>query len=168
VDLITLGKPVGNGHPLGVVLTRRAVAGVLRAVRVFSTFGGNSVACAAGQAVLDVIAREDLLTRANRIGDLLRAQLRDLAQAFPLIGDVRGRGMLTGLEFTSDPAARTPAPRRPGAWWRRCAKTACWWARPAHTVRHSSCGLRSPGRKAKSRSLSRRCAKASRPCRPQP
>lgn len=111
VDLITLGKPVGNGHPLGVVLTRRALWQAFYAqCEVFSTFGGNSVACAAGQAVLDVIAREDLLARANRIGDLLRAQLRDLAQAFPLIGDVRGRGMLTGLEFTVDPAARTPAP----------------------------------------------------------
>jgi 4-aminobutyrate aminotransferase-like enzyme len=101
---------VGNGHPLGVVLTRRALwQSFYAAVEVFSTFGGNSVACAAGQAVLDVIAREDLIARANRVGDLLRAELADLARQFPLIGDVRGRGMLTGLEFVTDAAARTPA-----------------------------------------------------------
>ncbi|NMN04311.1 MULTISPECIES: aminotransferase class III-fold pyridoxal phosphate-dependent enzyme [unclassified Novosphingobium] len=110
VDVITLGKPVGNGHPLGVVLTRRDLWQAFYAqVEVFSTFGGNSVACAAGQAVLDVIEREDLLARANRVGDLLRAELVELGRRFPLIGDVRGRGMLTGLEFVNDPAARSPA-----------------------------------------------------------
>lgn len=113
VDVITLGKPVGNGHPLGVVLTRRDLWQAFYAdCEVFSTFGGNSVSCAAGQAVLDVIEREDLIARANQVGDLLRTELRALARQFPLIGDVRGRGMLTGLEFVTDQAARTAAPHQ--------------------------------------------------------
>jgi 4-aminobutyrate aminotransferase-like enzyme/Ser/Thr protein kinase RdoA (MazF antagonist) len=108
VDVITMGKPVGNGHPLGVVLTRRDIwQEFYAASEVFSTFGGNTVSCAAGMAVLDVIEREGLIAQGNRVGDRLRARLRDLDA--PLIGDVRGKGMLTGLEFVTDRATRDPA-----------------------------------------------------------
>lgn len=110
VDVITMGKPVGNGHPLGVVLTRRAIWDRFNARNeVFSTFGGNPVSCAAGMAVLDVIERDDLIARGNRIGDLFRARLCELAQIHPLIGDVRGQGILTGLEFVEDRATLAPA-----------------------------------------------------------
>ena len=83
VDFITMGKPVGNGHPLGVVilssaLIRRFLNGTYPLL--FSTFGGNTVACAAGMAVLDVIEREDLIKRSAAIGDYLRRELRRLAE----------------------------------------------------------------------------------------
>ena len=113
VDIITMGKPVGNGHPLGVVLTRRDVWDRFNAANeVFSTFGGNTVSCAAGTAVLDVIARDNLIARGAIAGDAFRVALRALAAQHPLIGEVRGRGILTGLEFRRDGQPATTQTRR--------------------------------------------------------
>ena len=100
VDFITMGKPVANCHPLGVViLSSKMMQQFLGGTHplLFSTFGGNTVSCAAGMAVLDVIERENLLQRSNEIGDQIRDGLRVLAKKHPLIGDVRGRGMLIGM-----------------------------------------------------------------------
>jgi 4-aminobutyrate aminotransferase-like enzyme len=109
-DIVTLGKPVGNGHPLGVVITSRAILDEFQAqVRLFSTFGGNPVSCAAGLAVLDVIGREDLITNSRTTGDYLRERLRELAATRPLIGDVRGKGLLAGLELVTDRETKAPA-----------------------------------------------------------
>ncbi len=111
-DIVTMGKPVGNGHPLGVVVTTQALLEqFIDKTGLFSTFGGNTVACAAGNAVLDVIEREGLIDRGREVGDYLRSGLRELAGTRALIGDVRGHGMLTGLEFVTDREARTPATR---------------------------------------------------------
>ncbi|WP_353646583.1 aminotransferase class III-fold pyridoxal phosphate-dependent enzyme [Mesorhizobium sp. WSM2239] len=112
VDFITMGKPVGNGHPLGVVilssaLLKRFLDGTYPLF--FSTFGGNTVACAAGMAVLDVIEREDLVSRSADIGDYLRQELRRLAERHAIIGDVRGLGMMTGVELVSDRLTKEPA-----------------------------------------------------------
>ncbi|MDH3217926.1 MAG: aminotransferase class III-fold pyridoxal phosphate-dependent enzyme [Gammaproteobacteria bacterium] len=110
VDMITMGKPVGNGHPLGVVITERTLIDRFAAsIELFSTFGGNPVSCAAGMAVLDEIERFGLVDKGVEVGDYLRAQLRELAHQHPLIGDVRGKGMIVGLEFVTDRAAKTPA-----------------------------------------------------------
>ena len=106
-DIVTMGKPVGNGFPLGVVVTTPEI---LEAnAGLFSTFGGNPVAAAAGLAVLDVIERDDLIARSARVGDRLRDRLSSLADTHPLIGDVRGSGMLTGVEFVTDRTLRNPA-----------------------------------------------------------
>lgn len=111
-DIVTMGKPVGNGHPLGVVVTSGEILNLfIDEVRLFSTFGGNTVACAAGNAVLDVIEQEDLIQQGAMIGDYLRSQIESLASKHELIGDVRGHGMVSGLEFVNDRAARTPATR---------------------------------------------------------
>ncbi|RWB94049.1 aminotransferase class III-fold pyridoxal phosphate-dependent enzyme [Mesorhizobium sp.] len=112
VDLITMGKPVGNGHPLGVVilgsaLMKRFLNGTYPLL--FSTFGGNTVACAAGMAVLDVIEREDLVNRSAVIGDYLRQELRSLAERHAIIGDIRGLGMMTGVELVTDRLTKEPA-----------------------------------------------------------
>ena len=109
-DIVTMGKPAGNGHPLGVIVTSKELMNdFMGSARLFSTFGGNPVACAAGNAVLDVIERESLIANGIEVGDYLRQQLRELANSQQLIGNVRGRGMLTGLEFVSDRELRTPA-----------------------------------------------------------
>lgn len=109
-DFVTMGKPVGNGHPLGVVVTRTEILErFTEKTGLFSTFGGNTVACAAGNAVLDVIERDELIEHGRVVGDYLRMRLRELADSRPLIGNVRGFGMLTGLEFVSDRETRTPA-----------------------------------------------------------
>ena len=111
-DIITLGKPVGNGYPLGVVITRPEIlAAFTQRSGYFSTFGGNPVACAAGLAVLEVLAREGLMANARDSGDYLRSGVRELAARYPLIGDVRGRGLLTGVELVRDAATLEPAKR---------------------------------------------------------
>ena len=109
-DFVTMGKPVGNGHPLGVIVTRREILErFTEKTGLFSTFGGNTVACAAGNAVLDVIERDELIENGIVVGNYLRERLRELAETQPLIGNVRGHGMLVGLEFVTDRDARTPA-----------------------------------------------------------
>jgi len=111
-DIVTMGKPVGNGYPLGVVVTTdENLNRFIDATRLFSTFGGNTVACAAGNAVLDVIEQNDLIEHGRKIGDYLRSEIRTLAPKHELIGDVRGHGMVTGLEFVSDRDERSPATR---------------------------------------------------------
>ena len=111
-DIVTMGKPAGNGHPLGVIVTSQELMNdFMGSASLFSTFGGNTVACAAGNAVLDVIERDALIENGVEVGNYLRQRLRDLAESQQLIGDVRGRGMLTGLEFVTDRKTRTPATR---------------------------------------------------------
>ena len=109
-DIVTMGKPVGNGHPLGVVVTTEENLNLfIDKTRLFSTFGGNTVACAAGNAVLDVIEQEDLIERGRTVGGYLRSEIAKLASKHALIGDVRGHGMVTGLEFVTDREVRSPA-----------------------------------------------------------
>jgi 4-aminobutyrate aminotransferase-like enzyme len=109
-DILVLGKPIGNGHPIGAVVTTRAIADAFaNGMEFFSTFGGSSVACAVGREVLSIVDDEGLMAHARRIGDRLQAELRALAQRHALIGDVRGHGLFLGVEFVDDRDARTPA-----------------------------------------------------------
>lgn len=110
-DIVTLGKPIGNGHPLGAVITTPEVAASFdTGMEYFSTFGGNPVSCAVGLAVLDVLREEGLQENARVVGERLMADLRALQGRFPLIGDVRGMGLFLGVELVSDPVLRIPAP----------------------------------------------------------
>ena len=109
-EIVTLGKPIGSGLALGAVITTPDIlAAFTEKTGYFSTFGGNPVACAAGSAVLDVIEDEELLKNAVETGDYLRRGLRDLAQRHPMIGDVRGTGMIAGVELVLDRATQEPA-----------------------------------------------------------
>ncbi len=109
-DIVTLGKPMGNGHPIAAVITRAEIADRFAArTTYFSTFGGNPVACAAALAVLDVIDDEGLIANAAVVGDWMRAEIAALAVRHPAIGDVRGRGLMTGVELVVDASAREPA-----------------------------------------------------------
>ncbi len=109
-DMITMGKPIGNGFPMGVVITRPDIIDpFMEATGLFSTFGGNPVACAAGSAVLDVIEEEGLMANARESGDHLRLGLRELMGRYPIIGDVRGRGLLAGVELVRDRESQEPA-----------------------------------------------------------
>jgi len=108
-DIVTLGKPMGNGHPVAAVITRSDVVDRFAAeTEFFSTFGGNPVACAAAMTVLDVIEDERLVANAATIGKLIRAGIRAIADRHPAIGDVRGRGLMIGVELVEDRVARTP------------------------------------------------------------
>ncbi|WP_236174708.1 aspartate aminotransferase family protein [Pseudomonas pseudonitroreducens] len=109
-DLVTLGKPMGNGQPIaGVVVRPEILESFGREVRYFNTFGGNPVSCAAAQAVLDVIRDEQLQERSQRIGAFMLQGIRQLAERHELIGDVRGAGLFLGVELVTDRTAKTPA-----------------------------------------------------------
>jgi len=106
-DIVTVGRPLGAGHPIGAVVTSNKVSKKLGAY--YSTFGGNPVSCAIGLAVLDVIQNENLLSSVRHIGKVLHDQLDDLkAKYSQLIGDVRGRGLVHGLEIVTDNVSRKP------------------------------------------------------------
>jgi len=108
-DIVVIGKPAGNGHPLGVVVTTPEIArSFANGMEYFSTFGGNPVSAAIGLAVLDVIDRERLQWRALETGNHLLARLRELGADHPAIGDVRGLGLFVGVELVSDREARLP------------------------------------------------------------
>ena len=109
-DIVTLGKPMGNGHPVAAVITRSEIVDRFGAsTTFFSTFGGNPVACAAALAVLDVLEDEGLVARAASVGDRLRSEITALADRREAIGDVRGRGLMTGVELVVDRGSRKPA-----------------------------------------------------------
>jgi 4-aminobutyrate aminotransferase-like enzyme len=109
-DVVTLGKPLGNGHPLAAVVTTRAIARSFEnGMEFFSTFGGNPVSCAIGAAVLDVIEREGLQQHARELGAWWLGELRAIADRAPLIGDVRGLGLFLGVELVRDRDSREPA-----------------------------------------------------------
>jgi 4-aminobutyrate aminotransferase-like enzyme len=106
-DIVTLGKPVGNGYPLGVVITRRSILEKFqRDTGFFSTFGGNPVAAAAGLAVLDVLEKERLVENARTTGDCFLSRLRELAAKYDAIKDVRGSGLLIGAEVADRATAK--------------------------------------------------------------
>jgi 4-aminobutyrate aminotransferase-like enzyme len=110
-DIVTLGKSIGNGHPLGAVMTTPDIAASFNnGMEYFNTFGGNPVSCAVGTAVLDVIENERLQDNALSVGEYLKSRLSELKQEYPLIGDVRGLGLFIGIEFVRDRASLEPAP----------------------------------------------------------
>ncbi len=99
-DLVALGKPMGNGHPIAAVVTRRAIVDRLSAKdEFFSTFAGNPVSSAAGLAVLDVIDQEGLTARACDVGDYLRGGVAILADTHSALGEVRGQGLIAGIDI---------------------------------------------------------------------
>jgi alanine-glyoxylate transaminase/(R)-3-amino-2-methylpropionate-pyruvate transaminase len=108
-DIVTTAKGIGNGAPLAAVTTRREVAETLTQRLHFNTFGGNPVSAAAGLAVLDVIDRDGLQANARTVGARLRAGLDDLMARYPMIGDVRGHGLMLGVELVSQRHTREPA-----------------------------------------------------------
>jgi 4-aminobutyrate aminotransferase-like enzyme/Ser/Thr protein kinase RdoA (MazF antagonist) len=109
-DIVTLGKPIGNGHPLGAVITTPELAATFaNGMEWFNTFGGNPVSCAAGMAVLDVMEREGLQHRALQTGTYLLDGFRSLAKEHDCIGDVRGHGMYLGIDLVSDRDSKRPA-----------------------------------------------------------
>lgn len=109
-DMVTLGKPMGNGHPMaGMVCRPELLCGFGERSRYFNTFGGNPVSACVGLAVLDVIEREALQDNARRVGLYLKEGLARLAMRHELVGEVRGEGLFIGVEFVRDRATGAPA-----------------------------------------------------------
>ncbi len=111
-DIVTMGKPIGNGHPLAAVVTTPEIADSFNnGMEYFNTFGGNPVSCRIGLAVLDVIEEEGLQDHARRVGERLLAGLKDLVERYPIVGDARGTGLFQGIELVTDRESLDPAAR---------------------------------------------------------
>jgi alanine-glyoxylate transaminase/(R)-3-amino-2-methylpropionate-pyruvate transaminase len=118
-DIVTMAKGIGNGWPLAAVTTRREIAEALTQRIHFNTFGGNPVAMAAGLAVLDILEEDGLQENARVLGRRLKAGLRDLQRRHLLVGDVRGMGLMLGVELVTDRRTKAPATEETQAVWER-------------------------------------------------
>lgn len=110
-DIVTMGKPMGNGHPISCVVTTKEIAEAFYSsgVEYFNTYGGNPVSLAVGLAVLDVIEKEDLQGNATRVGNYLLELLKEQKAKHPLIGDIRGLGLFIGIDLVKEHQTRSPA-----------------------------------------------------------
>ncbi|XP_076296576.1 alanine--glyoxylate aminotransferase 2-like [Lasioglossum baleicum] len=110
-DIVTVGKPMGNGHPVAAVITTPAIAASFKntGIEYFNTYGGNPVSCAIAIEVMNVLERENLQENALLVGNYLISEVRKLAERWPIIGDVRGAGLFVGIELVRDRITRTPA-----------------------------------------------------------
>ncbi|XP_035565565.1 ethanolamine-phosphate phospho-lyase isoform X5 [Canis lupus baileyi] len=110
-DIVTMGKPMGNGHPMACVVTTKEIAEAFSSsgMEYFNTYGGNPVSSAIGLAVLNVIENEDLQGNATRVGDYLTELLNKQKAKHTLIGDIRGIGLFIGIDLVKDRQERTPA-----------------------------------------------------------
>jgi len=110
-DIVTMGKPIGNGFPLAAVVTTPQIATAFAqtGMEYFNTFGGNPVACAVGLAVLDVIRDEQLQNNALNVGNHMRKKLEQLKAKHAIVGDVRGQGLFLGVELVQDQTSLEPA-----------------------------------------------------------
>ncbi len=109
-DIVTMGKPIGNGHPLAAVVTTREIADAFHnGMEYFNTFGGNPVSAAVGLAVLDIIEEEQLQKHALEVGQYLISNLDRVCKKFPCVGNIRGSGLFLGIEMVSDRESREPS-----------------------------------------------------------
>ena len=109
-DIVVLGKPIGNGYPIGAVVTTPEIAASFdNGMEFFSTFGGSTVSCAVGLTVLEVVEDERLQAHAQEVGECLLGRLRPLVDRSPLVGDVRGSGLFIGVELVRDRETLEPA-----------------------------------------------------------
>lgn len=114
-DMVTMGKPMGGGHPIAGLAARAEVLdGFGKATRYFNTYGGNPVSCAVGLTILAIIRDEGLQENALEVGTFIRQELRDLSNKHSLIGDVRGAGLMVGVELVRDRTTKTYAPDEAG------------------------------------------------------
>jgi alanine-glyoxylate transaminase/(R)-3-amino-2-methylpropionate-pyruvate transaminase len=119
-DIVTMAKGIGNGCALAAVVTTPKIAQALASRIHFNTFGGNPVACAQGRAVLEVIDREGLPANSLRIGNILKAGFARLAEKHSLIGDIRGLGLMLGVELVKDRGTKEPAKEECAAVFEAC------------------------------------------------
>jgi len=109
-DIVVMGKPMGNGHPLAAVVVTNEMADAFNnGMEYFNTFGGNPVSMAAGLAVLDTIRNEEMQQHALITGNYLMKKLKSLMKKYPIIGDVRGRGLFIGVEMVKNRVTKKPA-----------------------------------------------------------
>ncbi len=120
-DIITAAKGLANGVPIGATLTRPEIADSFKGLQI-STFGGNPVSCVAARATIDLIEEDRLLDNAHQVGGYFREKLEELQEKHPLIGDVRGMGLMQGLELVRDRETKEPAPQETVQFMEECRR----------------------------------------------
>ena len=112
-DIVVLGKPIGNGHPIGVVITTEEIAKSFdNGIEFFSTFGGSDLSCLIANEVLKIVDDENLKSNAKKMGDILINELNKLKFKFPIIGDVRGLGLFLGVEIINNIETKEPGTKK--------------------------------------------------------
>jgi len=109
-DIVVLGKPIGNGHPISAVVTTPEIAEAFdNGMEFFSTFGGNTVSCAVGLTVLEVVLEENLQANALKVGKRMLEGMIPFIERYPIVGDVRGSGLFLGVELVRNRETLEPA-----------------------------------------------------------
>ncbi|MBS9716130.1 aspartate aminotransferase family protein [Pseudohalocynthiibacter aestuariivivens] len=122
-DIVVMAKGIGNGFPLGAVVTQKHIAAPMAEKFMFHTYGANPTCCAAGRAVLAVIRDEKLQPNAKNVGNALLARLKDLQDKHKAIGDVRGRGLMLAIEMVKDRKTKEPDPETTAAVFENCRES---------------------------------------------
>lgn len=122
-DIVVIAKGIDNGFPLGVVVATKKIAGPMSDKFMFHTYGANPTSCAAGRAVLQVIAEDKTQKNARVVGTVLLERLRDLKPRHSAIGDVRGRGLVLAIEMVKDRATKEPDPETTAAVFVACRES---------------------------------------------
>ena len=120
-DMMTAAKGLGNGVPIGATMTTPEIAGSFQGLQI-STFGGNPVSCVAAKAVIDIIEEDDLRENASSVGAYFRASLEQLQDKHPVIGDVRGMGLMQAMEFVKDRHTKEPSPEATVQFMEECRR----------------------------------------------
>ncbi len=121
-DITVLGKGIGNGFPMSALLVKEEYKWALDKIAPSTTFGGNPMACAAGLATLEVLEKEHLMEKAEDIGNYLLAKLFDLQSSHPMVGDIRGKGCLLGIEFVKNKETKVPLYEASEIVYKECLK----------------------------------------------
>ncbi len=119
-DIVVVAKGLGNGFPIGAVIAKKSIAEPMGNKFLFHTYGANPMSCAAARAVLQVIQDEQLQSNARRVGAALLKRLQGLQSSFPELGDVRGSGLMLGMEFVTDSESKTPDRKTTAAVFESC------------------------------------------------
>jgi 4-aminobutyrate aminotransferase-like enzyme len=136
-DIMTLGKQLGNGFPVSAVLVRSPYKGAVETISASTSYGGNPMACAAIVASLEVIEEEGLVQRSAELGDLMLSRMAEIESRHPIVGNVRGKGLLLAIELVKDRTTREPYPEAGAEVYQRAYKKGLAWIPAGHILRLS-------------------------------
>ena len=136
-DIVTFGKSFGNGFPVTAMVVKEENAGALEKISASSSYGGNPMACAAALASLEVIEEEDLLENVRRVGKFFMKRLEAIKAAHPIVGDVKGKGFLLGIELVKDKATKEPFDEAGKLVYQKAFRKGLAWIPAGHILRMS-------------------------------
>jgi len=136
-DIVTLGKSLGNGFPVTAMIVKQEYADVLEAISVSSSYGGNPMACAAALASIEVMEEENILDNVRAMGALFMQRMQKMMQEHPIIGDIKGKGLLLGLELVKDKTSKEPFVQAGERVYQKAFAKGLAWIPAGHILRMS-------------------------------